>query len=111
MDIYIFFGGIYMPNYNLDEIISAVEALIGRIRTARPSGTRQEQYSQFIGYRQEIDRLEDRIDVTEDKVKDDYRAGIITRAEYKNIDRILDTLDERLDRAEDQLERIFGMDD
>lgn len=100
-----------MPNYNLDEIISAVETLIGQIRTARPSGTRQEQYSQFIGYRQQIDQLEDKIDMTEDRVKDDYRTGIITRAEYKNIDRILDNLDDRLDRAEGQLEIIFGIED
>ncbi len=100
-----------MPNYELDEIISAVETLISRIRTARPSGTRQEQYNQFITLIQEIDQLEDTIDMQEDKVKADYRAGTITREEYKRIDRILDSLDDRLDRSENLLKRIFRMDD
>lgn len=100
-----------MPNYNLEEIISTVESWISQIRAARPFGTRQEQYQQFIAFRQGIDQLEDTIDLLEDRVRADYRAGTITREEYKRIDRILDSLDERLDRAEDLLERIFGMDD
>lgn len=47
----------------------------------------------------------------EDKVKADCRAGTITREEYKRIDSILDSLDDRLDRSENLLKRIFRMDD
>lgn len=39
------FRRIHNADNNLDEIISDVEALIGRVRTARPAGTRQEQYN------------------------------------------------------------------
>lgn len=100
-----------MANYNLNGVISAVETLVSRIRAARPMGTRQEQYRQFLSLRLEIDQLEDTIDLWEDQVRADYQAGTITRDEYKNIDRILDSLDDRLDRAENLLQRIFGIDD
>ncbi len=78
----------------------SVEALISQIRTAMPFGTRQEQYIQYISYLKKIDQLEDTIDLMEDRVKADYRIGIISREEYKNINSILDSLDNRLDRAE-----------
>lgn len=100
-----------MANYNFNEIISAVDALINRIRVTRPGGTRQEQYNQFLSLRLEIERLEDIIDLWEDQVKADYRAGEITRGEYKRVERILDSLDDRLDRAENLLKRIFSIDD
>lgn len=100
-----------MGNYNLNELISAVDALVRRVRAARPVGTRQEQYNQFLALRMEIDQLEDTVDLWEDQVKADYRAGYITRGEYKNIDRILDSLDDRLDRAENLLKRMFRIDD
>lgn len=98
-----------MSNYDLNEIISSVENLVNLIRYTRPVGTRQEQYNQYLALLREIDQLEDVIDFWENQVKADYRIGKITREEYKNIDRILDSLDDRLDRAEDLLEKIFGM--
>lgn len=100
-----------MPDYQIDEIIAAVEALVSDIMGARLTGTRQEQYNQFLGLLQEIDQLENTIEMLEDRVKADYRVGTISREEYRNIDRILDGLDDRLDGAEDELKRIFGMED
>ncbi|WP_333650387.1 hypothetical protein [Lacrimispora sp.] len=96
-------------DYDLNEIILLVENLVNLIRYTRPAGTRQEQYNQYLALLREIDQLEDVIDFLESQVKSDYRIGKITREEYKNIDRILDSLDDRLDRAEDLLEKIFGM--
>lgn len=100
-----------MPNYNLEELSSEVDTVISRIMTSMPFGTRRDQYNQFIIFRQQIEELEDNIDMLEDRVKADYRAGKITRAEYRNTDRLLDSLEDRLDRAEDYLERIFRVDD
>lgn len=98
-------------NYNVDELTSAVESLINRMGTARPVGTRQQQQNQFLLLKLEMDQLENKIGLLEDQVEGDYRARRITWEKYKNIDRILDSLDDRLDRAENILKRTFGIND
>lgn len=98
-----------MSNYNLNEIISSVETLVNLIRNTPPAGTRQEQYNQYLSFLREIEQLEDAIDLLENQVEADYRIGRITWEEYRNIDRILDSLDDQLDRAEDILEINFGI--
>jgi len=96
-------------NYNLNDLSSAIENLANRIESTRPTGTRQQQRNQFLTLNREIDQLEVKIDRLEEQVKADYRAGRITWEESGNVNRILSSFGERLNHAEDLLERIFGM--
>jgi len=83
--------------------------LTNQIGAARPTGTGQQLRSQFLLFQQKIDQLEDKIELLKKQVKADYNAGRITWEEIKNIDRIIDTLEDRLVRMENLLKRNFGM--
>jgi len=96
--------------YGLDALSAEVAALISRVGAAKPTGTMNERQRQFVELHQAIDELDDKIDMAEDKVKADYLAGTLSWDEYWNMDRKLDALGDRLDRAENRLERIFRMD-
>lgn len=95
--------------YDFDALSAEVADLIKRVGTARPTGTAGERQRQFIELHQAIDRLDDKIDMLEDRVKADYLSGALTWEAYRNMDRRLDALGDRLDRAEDRLERVFRM--
>lgn len=95
--------------FHPDEIISEIEGLTNQIGAARPTGTGQQLRSQFLLFQQKIDQLEDKIELLKKQVKADYNAGRITWEEIKNIDRIIDTLEDRLVRMENLLKRNFGM--
>jgi len=97
--------------YNLKDLIRVIENLERRIESITPAETRQEQYNQFLMFNREIDQLDDKIDLLMDQVEANHLAGKITREEYRNIEQILDSLDDRLDRAEDMLKYIFGMEE
>ena len=91
---------------DIDAMRAEVDDLVKRIEAARPRGTREEQRRQYFALDMEIDKLDDLIDLLEDRVKADYVSGVLTWEEYRGIDRELDRLEERLDRAEDRLEKV-----
>lgn|GEM_PF-139377 len=98
-------------NYSLNDLKSDVEDLISRIEIIIPYGTCHEPRSHFYMFSREIDLLEAEIDMKENEIKTDYFAGRITRNEFRDIDRLLNSLENRLDHAERLLEQIFGTDD
>lgn len=55
--------------------------------------------------------LEDELDLLEDSVEYAERAGSITYEQMWELERSIDELDDRLDRAEDALERRMGVHD
>ena len=95
----------------IDGLNLEVDELVKRVEATQPFGTRDEQRRQFFALDTEIDQLDDKIDLLEDRVKADYIAGTLTWQEYRRIERGLDALEDRLDRAEDLLEKRFGIDD
>jgi predicted nucleic acid-binding Zn-ribbon protein len=96
--------------YGLDALSAEVADLVSRVGVAKPTGTMNERQRQFIELHQAIDQLDEKIDMAEGKVNADYLSGTLTWDEYRNMDRKLDALGDRLDRAEDRLERVFRMD-
>lgn len=59
----------------------------------------------------EAKKLENEIDAMDDRAKIDYRKGTLSRSDYRYIDGELDQLEDRLDHAEDAMERRLGYDD
>lgn len=96
---------------DLDALGLEVNGLASRVEAAKPTGTRDEQRKQFFSLSLELDQLDDKIDLLEDRVKADYTAGALTWEEYRTIERKLNAFEDILDHADDKLERIFRMDD
>lgn len=76
-----------------------------------PSGDRSADYQTFLDMQSQLDQLEHEMDAYEDEREADARAGSLSREDYLAIDHAIDVLDDRLDRAEDGLERTLGIDD
>lgn len=95
----------------LDALGLEINELAGRVEAAKPTGTREEQQKQFFSLSMEIEQIDDKIDALEDRLHADYTSGTFTWEEYRTIERKLDALEDILDRADDLLERNFGMDD
>lgn len=96
---------------DIDALRIEVNDLAKRVEATEPLGTRDERRKQYFALDMEIDKLDDKIDLLEDRVKADYIARILTWEEYRSIERELETFEERLDRADDILEKIFGIND
>lgn len=96
---------------DIDTLRIEVNDLVKRVESTRPVGTRDEQRKQYFALNMEIDKLDDKIDTLADRVKADYIAEILTWEEYRSIERKLEAFEERLDHADDILEKMFGIND
>lgn len=89
-----------------------VSDTITRIDTlGTPSGTKEEQYQIFLDFKNDISKLENRIDDLDDTVESNYRRSYLSLDDYRKLSDELESLDELMDAIEEKLEFIFKIDD
>ena len=55
--------------------------------------------------------MENQLDQCEDEAERDYRQGLLSRTDLRDVERQLEIMEDELDRAEDDLEYRFRIDD
>lgn len=61
--------------------------------------------------KKEEEQIDNCLDIYEDEIENKYRNNSITRSEYNKKENEIDILEDKLDKAEEQLENLFGIDD
>lgn len=97
--------------YTLKELSTLVDEFIASVGSATPDVNNSGNLDQFFSLKREADQIDHALENYENSLEDQYRAGTISREEYKNLDREIEKLDELLDSALDRLEIAFGIDD
>lgn len=90
---------------------TAISDLEQEIQGTTPTGSDQEQMEQFLTLKSSLDLIDRQLDQQEDALEDQYRAGTIDRASYRQQEQDIEALEDQLDRCEDRLESLFGIDD
>ncbi|MCM1466860.1 MAG: hypothetical protein NC086_01835 [Alistipes sp.] len=100
-----------LTTYTMEELTSMVNAYIEKADAAVPGATASDNMEQFFMLKQEEKQIDNALDIHEDELENLYRQNILTREEYKSLERELEKLEDSLDGAEDRLEYVFGIDD
>lgn len=95
----------------MEELSALVSAFEEKVNAVPPSGGETGGMESFFSLKQEEKQIDDRLDLYEDELEFQYRAGSLTERDYKAFERELERLEDRLDAAEDKLEYVFGIDD
>lgn len=96
--------------YTFEELTALVTAFEEKVAAAAPTGT-DSDLETFFSLKQEENQIDDALDLYEDALELQYRNGTLTREDCKTQERELEQLEDILDRAEDDLEFTFGIDD
>ena len=97
--------------YNLEELAALVDEFIASVASTTPDINNSGNLDQFFSLKRQGDEIEHALENYENFLEEQYRAGSITRADFKKIDRELEAIEETLDSACDRLEISFGIDD
>lgn len=97
-------------SYTIEELTSMVEDFEQKTKDISSNNTDSDM-EQFLSLKKERKELERLLDNYEDKLEKQYRNGSLSRDEYKDKDREVEALDDRLDDVEDRLEIAFNIDD
>lgn len=92
-------------------LASFIQDLAQRVGDSTPTGSVQDQQRQFYDFIGEIDLAEKDLEILEDNLEAQYKAGNLSRADYQARNLKLDALEDQLDACEDRLEYIFHMED
>lgn len=98
-------------SYTMEELTTMVDDFAAKAEAATPGTDESQNLEQFFALKQEENQIDNALDRHEDELEDQYRAGTLTREEYKQLERELEKLEDKLDEAEDRLERTFGIND
>lgn len=82
----------------LDSRVDQLEKEAGNYRPAHGSGNHKQAWK---AVERKIDDLDDELDALEDALERDYRDGYLTSAQYRELDKSLDRVDEKLDDLDD----------
>ena len=94
----------------LDELSSMVDDFVNDADECLLSST-DKTIEQFFEYKQTAEQIDNLLEQYENWLEDQYNQKAMTRDEYKNYERALEKLEDKLDAAEDDLEYAFGIDD
>lgn len=97
-------------SYTIEELTGMVEDFEQKTKDISSNNTDSDM-EQFLSLKKERKELERLLDNYEDKLEKQYRNGSLSRDEYKEKDREVEALDDRLDDVEDRLEIAFNIDD
>lgn len=97
--------------YTMEELSEMVDEFIVSVGSATPDINNSGNLDQFFSLKREADQIEHALENYENSLEDQYRAGIISREDYRKLDREVEELEELLDSAFDRLEIAFGIDD
>lgn len=85
-----------------------VSDMVASIQQTTPSGTQEEKRAQFFELEKALDALDNRLEIYEDLTEDQYETGEISVNDFRTMEREIEQLEDALDTAEDDLERLFG---
>lgn len=100
-----------MADYDLASLQASTAALVEKAKATTPGNDASANYDTYRAMDRELSDMEDQLDRCEDEAEHDYRQGLLSRTELKNLERELEKLEDDLDWAEDDLEYRFGIDD
>ncbi|OKO52357.1 hypothetical protein COM21_11640 [Bacillus toyonensis] len=95
----------------IQDFKNEVSSIIEKAHNTKPVGTKEEDLNTYLAAKKEIDQLDDKIDLSDNQLEADYRAGTITVEQYQTQEREQDILEDQLEQAENALEARFGIDD
>lgn len=97
--------------YTLDELTAMVDEFVVSVGSATPDINNSGNLDQFFSLKREGDQINHALENHENSLEDQYRAGSISREEYRTLDKEIELLEDSLDSALDRLEITFGIDD
>lgn len=96
---------------DLSTYTASVDELVNKIDGTTPTGSAEEQRTQYFQLKDELDAIDRNLDIYDDDIENQYKKGDLTYDDYKSKDRELEALEDKLDNVEDKLEILFGIDD
>ena len=94
----------------MESLTALVDDFTARVGTLL-ADSRNPELEQFFTYKQDAESIDRRLDRYEDELERQVRSGSLSRDDYRSTERELEKLEDALDKAEDQLEYYFGIDD
>ena len=99
------------PTYTMEELSEMVDEFTVSVGSATPDINNSGNLDQFFSLKREADQIDQALENHENSLEDQYRAGTISREEYRKLDKEIEKLEELLDSAKDRLEITFDIDD
>ena len=99
------------PTYTMEELSEMVDEFTVSVGSATPDINNSGNLDQFFSLKREADQIDQALENHENSLEDQYRAGTISREEYRKLDKEIEKLEETLDSAKDRLEITFDIDD
>jgi len=99
------------PTYTMEELSEMVDEFTVSVGSATPDINNSGHLDQFFSLKREADQIDQALENHENSLEDQYRAGTISREEYRKLDKEIEKLEELLDSAKDRLEITFDIDD
>lgn len=99
------------PTYTLEELSAIVDEFVVSVGSTTPDVNNSGNLDQFFSLKREGDQIDHALENHENSLEDQYRAGTISREEYRALDKDIELLEDTLDSALDRLEIAFGIDD
>lgn len=93
----------------IESLTKAVDEVTAKTDSATPSGNTDEKTTQFFNLKDELDLIDQRLDSYEDYIESQYKQSNLSYDDYRNEERALKELEDKLDASEDKLERTFGI--
>ena len=97
--------------YTLEELSAIVDDFVVSVGSATPDVNNSSNLDQFFSLKREGDQIDHALENHENSLENQYRAGTISREEYRALDKDIELLEDTLDSALDRLEIAFGIDD
>ena len=97
--------------YTMEELSEMVDEFVVSVGSATPDVNNSGNLDQFFSLKREGDQIDHALENHENSLEDQYRAGTISREEYRALDKDIELLEDTLDSALDRLEIAFGIDD
>jgi len=99
------------PTYTMEELSEMVDEFTVSVGSATPDINNSGNLDQFFSLKREADQIDQALENHENSLEDQYRAGTISREEYRKLDKEIEKLEELLDSAKDRLKITFDIDD
>ncbi len=97
--------------YTMEELSEMIDEFTVSVGSATPDINNSGNLDQFFSLKREADQIDHALENHENSLEDQYRAGTISREEYRKLDKEIELLEDSLDSAKDRLEITFGIDD
>lgn len=87
---------------------SDLKAILKSIKSTAPAGNADDKYDQVRKFEKKIDKIEDKLDTLEERIEAQYRAGKLSRSQFRKLENKLEAAEDYASDIEDYLEDKFG---